>query len=109
MSAQPVSETIQSSDGQRAYRNPASGSGLIVDTDTVCFSGIAAEIIAGGDGAMTVMLMTVSPGHGAPPHISLDEDKVFLVLKGTVTFLVQDTRIEAKAGDRIAVGRGDVD
>jgi quercetin dioxygenase-like cupin family protein len=71
-------------------------------------SGIAAEIIAGGDGAMTIMLMTVSPGHGAPPHISLDEDKVFLVSKGIVTFRVQDTSIEAKAGDRIAVGRGDV-
>ncbi len=71
------------------------------------FAGITAEILLGGDQApMTVMSMTITPGQGAPAHISFSEDKVFVIIDGRLAFLVNEDRFTASAGEHIFVARG---
>jgi mannose-6-phosphate isomerase-like protein (cupin superfamily) len=74
----------------------------------VSFAGLTNEIIAGDDGKVTVVRMTVTPKFGAPPHISYDEDKLFLVSAGTLRFTVQDRIFDVRAGECVAVKGGDV-
>jgi mannose-6-phosphate isomerase-like protein (cupin superfamily) len=74
----------------------------------VSFAGLTTEIIAGDDGKVTVMRMTVTPKFGAPPHMSYDEDKIFLVSEGTLRFTVQDSTFDVHAGECVAVKGGDV-
>ena len=83
-------------------------SGRIEGGDVVSFAGLTTEIIAGDDGKVTVMRMTVTPKFGAPPHISYDEDKIFLVSAGTLRFTVQDSTFDVHAGECVAVKGGDV-
>ena len=83
-------------------------SGRIESSDVVSFAGLTTEIIAGDDGKVTVMRMTVTPKFGAPPHISFDEDKIFLVSEGTLRFTVQDRTFDVHAGEFAAVKGGDV-
>ncbi|MBP0444782.1 cupin domain-containing protein [Roseomonas sp. SSH11] len=75
------------------------------------FSGIAAEILAGGeDPPVTILDMRVEADHGAPLHASFDEDKLFLVLEGRFRFDLGEAgggEVTAVAGARIAVRRGD--
>jgi mannose-6-phosphate isomerase-like protein (cupin superfamily) len=59
-------------------------SGKIEASEVVSFAGLTTEIIAGDDSKVTVMRMRVTPTFGAPPHISYDEDKIFLVLVGNI-------------------------
>src|SRR5262245_10025022 len=83
-------------------------SGRIEDSEVVSFAGLSTEIIAGDDGKVTVMRMTVTPQFGAPPHISYDEDKIFLVQAGTLRFTVQDSTFDVQAGQFAAVKAGDI-
>jgi mannose-6-phosphate isomerase-like protein (cupin superfamily) len=83
-------------------------SGKIEGSEVVSFAGLTTEIIAGDDSKFTVMRMTVTPKFGAPPHISYDEDKVFLVSTGTLRFTVQDSTFDVRAGGCVAVKGGDV-
>ena len=83
-------------------------SGRIEGSDVVSFAGLTTEIIAGDDGKVTVVRMTVTPKFGAPPHISYDEDKIFLVSAGTLRFTVQDSTFDVHAGECVAVKGGDV-
>jgi quercetin dioxygenase-like cupin family protein len=83
-------------------------SGRIQDSEIVSFAGLTTEIIAGDDGNVTVMRMTVTPKFGAPPHISYDEDKIFLVSAGTLRFTVQNHTFDVHAGECVAVKGGDV-
>jgi mannose-6-phosphate isomerase-like protein (cupin superfamily) len=83
-------------------------SGRIEGSEVVSFAGLTTEIIAGDDGKVTVMRMTVTPKFGAPPHMSYDEDKIFLVSAGTLRFTVQDSTFDVHAGDCVAVKGGDV-
>ena len=83
-------------------------SGRIEGSEIVSFAGLAMQIIAGDDGKVTVVRMTVTPKFGAPPHISYDEDKIFLVSAGTLRFTVQDSTFDVHAGECVAVKGGDV-
>ena len=83
-------------------------SGRIEGNDVVSFAGLTTEIIAGDDGKVTILRMKVSPKSGAPPHISYDEDKIFLVSAGTLRFTVQDATFDVHAGECVAVRGGDV-
>jgi mannose-6-phosphate isomerase-like protein (cupin superfamily) len=84
-------------------------SGKIDGTETVAFAGLEAEIIAGSnDSPVTVVQMMISPGRGAPLHISYDEDKIFLITEGSLRFTVGDALFDVAPGDRVAVGRGEV-
>jgi len=81
--------------------------GKLLPRGKAAFSGIEAEILLGGEQApMTVMLMTVAPGQGAPAHISKEEDKVFCITVGRLLFLADTRKFDASAGDRVFVGRG---
>ncbi len=44
-------------------------SGRIEGGDVVSFAGLTTEIIAGDDGKVTVMRMTVTPKFGAPAYL----------------------------------------
>jgi len=57
-------------------------------------------------GAYFSMLATVPPGGGPPPHIHLNEDETFYVLRGGCTFRLGDERIEAGPGHFVNVPRG---
>ena len=83
-------------------------SGRIENSDVVSFAGLTTEIIAGDDGKVTVVRMTVTPKFGAPPHISYDEDKIFLVSEGTLRFTVGDSTFDVHPGECVAVKGGDV-
>jgi quercetin dioxygenase-like cupin family protein len=83
-------------------------SGRIEGSEVVRFAGLTTEIIAGDDGQVTVMRMTVAPKFGAPPHISYDEDKIFLLFAGTLRFTVKDRTFDVHAGEFVAVKGGDV-
>ncbi|HEX7817320.1 cupin domain-containing protein [Dyella sp.] len=73
------------------------------------FSGITADILLGGSQApLTVMSMLVAPRQGAPAHISFDEDKVFVIEKGKLLFMVDELRLLVKAGEQVFVPRGAV-
>lgn len=83
-------------------------SGKIEGSEVVSFAGLTTEIIAGDDGEVTVVRMTVPPKFGAPAHISYDEDKVFLVTAGTLRFTVGDSSFDVHTGESAAVKGGDV-
>jgi quercetin dioxygenase-like cupin family protein len=83
-------------------------SGKIEGSEVVSFAGLTTEIIAGDDGRVTVMRMTVTPKFGAPPHISYDEDKIFLVTAGTLRFTVKDRTFDVQTGEFVAVKGGDI-
>jgi uncharacterized cupin superfamily protein len=53
------------------------------------------------------MRMTVPTDHGVPSHQSPDEDKLFLVLAGSLRFHIGDEFFDVRAGQQIAVAKGD--
>ncbi|WP_176085902.1 cupin domain-containing protein [Martelella sp. HB161492] len=82
-------------------------SGRLSPFGRASFSGIEADILLGDDtGPFTVMDMVVSPGMGAPAHISFHEDKVFHVASGSLLFLVGEDRFAAGPGEHIHVAKG---
>lgn len=81
--------------------------GLIKNPESAHFSGMNATIINGDESSETVMDILVEPGLGAPLHLSLDEDKLFLVIEGRFAFRAGNQTFPVQAGDRIAVQKGD--
>lgn len=76
--------------------------------ETITFDHLDIDIIAGrGRDPFTVMRMTVPPDHGVPSHQSPDEDKLFVVLQGSLRFHVGDEFFDVGAGHEIAVAKGD--
>lgn len=84
-------------------------SGKIRQGEAFSFSGLRIDVIAGSeDSPVTVLEMTVTPKFGAPPHISFDEDKIFLISEGALRFTIDDVSFDATAGERVAVKAGAV-
>src|SRR5215467_13095180 len=81
-------------------------SGITTDFETTEFAGIRTRIINADDSPYTVLDMTIQPGFGAPAHISPGEDKLFIVIQGTLKYLVGDTVDIAEAGARVQVAKG---
>ncbi|MEW6298017.1 MAG: cupin domain-containing protein [Thermodesulfobacteriota bacterium] len=80
----------------------------VVRPDRITFEKLDIDILAGhGRDPFTVMRMTVPPDHGVPSHQSPDEDKLFLVLVGSLRFHVGDEFFDVGAGEQIAVAKGD--
>lgn len=50
-------------------------------------------------GQMTIVEITEPPGTEAPLHVHHNEDELFWVLDGDVTFQIGETTIEAHSGD----------
>ena len=79
-----------------------------IKPEAIEFENLAIDILAGrGKDPFTVMRMTVPPDGGVPSHQSPDEDKLFVVLAGSLRFHVGDEFFDVGAGEQIAVGKGD--
>ena len=76
--------------------------------DRVTFEHLDIDILAGhGRDPFTVMRMSVPPDGGVPSHQSPDEDKLFVVLAGSLRFHIGDEFFDVSAGQQIAVAKGD--
>lgn len=64
--------------------------------------------LVGGSDTGDLLGLAISqqyPGEGTPPHIHRNEDEMFYILDGEVTFLFGDTLIKASKGDFIYAPR----
>lgn len=76
--------------------------------ETIHFHGLEIDIIAGRRrDPFSVMRMTVPPDKGVVSHQSPDEDKLFVVLSGSLRFHVGDAFFDVGAGHEIAVAKCD--
>ena len=76
--------------------------------ETITFDHLDIDLIAGrGRDPFTVMRMTVPPDDGVPSNQSPDEDKLLLVLVGSLRFHIGDEFFDVDAGAQIAVAKGD--
>jgi mannose-6-phosphate isomerase-like protein (cupin superfamily) len=79
-----------------------------VRPETIKFHGLEIDIIAGRRrDPFSVMRMTVPPDKGVVSHQSPDEDKLFVVLSGSLHFHVGDAFFDVGAGNEIAVAKGE--
>lgn len=79
-----------------------------ISPETITFEGLRIEIVAGhGRDPFTVMRMTVPPDQGVASHQSPDEDKLFVVLAGSLRFHIGDEFFDVGVGQEIAVAKGD--
>ena len=76
--------------------------------EKITFDHLDIDLIAGhGRDPFTVMRMTVPSDHGVPSHQSPDEDKLFVVLAGSLRFHIGDEFFDVSARQQIAVAKGD--
>ena len=79
-----------------------------IHPETITFEGLRIDIIAGhGRDPFTVMRMTVRQDQGVASHQSPDEDKLFVVLAGSLRFHIGDQFFDVGVGQEIAVAKGD--
>ncbi|WP_069269259.1 cupin domain-containing protein [Paraburkholderia nodosa] len=91
-------------------------SAIFTPAVVLSFANMQTRVIAGrvdtdtGDiGApYTVMEMRIGTCGGAPAHRSLDEEKTFVVLEGSLEFQIGETVQKISAGAVATVARGDV-
>jgi len=70
------------------------------------FAGISTKIVNADTSPFTILDMKIKPGFGAPAHISASEDKLFIVLEGTLKYLIGDKTEVVEPGARVQVPRG---
>ncbi|MGC1303182.1 MAG: cupin domain-containing protein [Caulobacteraceae bacterium] len=80
--------------------------GVATEFETTQFAGITAKIINPYPSPFTVLDMVITPGFGAPAHISSTEDKLFIVIEGRLKYLIGDETETASPGARVIVPRG---
>jgi quercetin dioxygenase-like cupin family protein len=80
--------------------------GITTQFEQTEFAGISAKIISPGTSPFTILDMKIKPGFGAPAHISATEDKLFIVLEGTLKYLVGDNTEVVETGARVQVPKG---
>ncbi|MBR1121400.1 cupin domain-containing protein [Bradyrhizobium lablabi] len=80
--------------------------GITTKFEQTDFAGINARIINADTSLFTILDMTIKPGFGAPAHISASEDKLFVVLEGTLKYLIGDRTEVAGPGARVQVPKG---
>jgi quercetin dioxygenase-like cupin family protein len=71
------------------------------ETEPFWFLGGRSRVLVPGsetNGALSVMEFLDTAGHAPPHHIHEDEDEVWFVLDGEVSFFVADQRIDLHAG-----------
>ena len=80
----------------------------MIRRESIRFEHLDIDIIAGhGRDPFSIMRMTVPQDGGVPSHQSPDEDKVFVVLAGSLRFHIGDDFFDVGAGGQIAVAKGD--
>ena len=80
--------------------------GITTQFEQTEFAGISAKIINAGTSPFTILDMKIKPGFGAPAHISATEDKLFIVLEGTLKYLIGDKTEVVEPGARVQVPKG---
>src|SRR6201991_813919 len=80
--------------------------GVTTKLEQTDFAGISARIINPDTSPFTILDMTIKPGFGAPAHISASEDKLFIVLEGTLKYLIGDKTEVVEPGARVQVPKG---
>ena len=80
--------------------------GVTTKFEQTDFAGISARIINPDTSPFTILDMTIKPGFGAPAHISASEDKLFIVLEGTLKYLIGDSTEIVGPGARVQVPKG---
>jgi len=80
--------------------------GITTKFEQTEFAGISTRIINPRSSPFTILDMTIKPGFGAPAHVSSTEDKLFVVLEGTLKYLVGDRTEIADPGARVQVPKG---
>ncbi|GAA1993174.1 cupin domain-containing protein [Catenulispora subtropica] len=71
------------------------------DSEPFWFLGGRSRILVPGsttNGALSVMEFLDTAGHAPPSHVHEDEDEVWIVLDGEVSFFVADKRLDLHAG-----------
>ena len=79
------------------------------DTETVIWNGVSYRLVlpvAASGGGLSVFESVDHPGYGPPRHIHKDADETFIVLEGTVDFLLKDVVTPRGPGEAIFVPRG---
>jgi quercetin dioxygenase-like cupin family protein len=67
------------------------------------------SVLLGGEqtgGRLTVMLGNAPPGGGPPPHLHTNEDELFLVVEGRISYFANDCWTEIGPGGAIYFPRG---
>ncbi|MGJ4946591.1 cupin domain-containing protein [Bradyrhizobium sp. HKCCYLS1011] len=80
--------------------------GITTTFEQTDFAGINTRIINPETSPFTILDMTIKPGFGAPAHISATEDKLFIVLEGTLKYLIGDCTDVVEPGARVQVPKG---
>lgn len=80
--------------------------GITTQFEQTDFAGISTKIINPATSPFTILDMKIKPGLGAPAHISASEDKLFVVLEGTLKYLLGDRTEVAAPGARVQVPKG---
>jgi quercetin dioxygenase-like cupin family protein len=80
--------------------------GITIEFEQTDFAGISAKIINSGISPFTILDMRIKPGFGAPAHVSATEDKLFIVLEGTLKYRIGDSTEVVEPGARVQVPRG---
>jgi quercetin dioxygenase-like cupin family protein len=89
---------------------------IFTPATVLSFANMETRVIAGkvdsgigvADAPYTVMEMRIGTHGGAPAHRSLDEEKTFVMLEGTLEFQIGATVETVTAGTVVTVARGDV-
>jgi quercetin dioxygenase-like cupin family protein len=69
------------------------------------------SVLLGGDqtgGTLSVMLDVTPPGAGPPPHVHANEDELFLVVEGRISYFVEGRWTEVGVGGAVYLPRGSV-
>ena len=80
--------------------------GIVTTFEQTDFAGINTRIINTPTSPFTILDMTIRPGFGAPAHISASEDKLFVVIEGTLKYLIGDKTEVVEPGARVQVPKG---
>jgi quercetin dioxygenase-like cupin family protein len=80
--------------------------GITTEFETTQFAGLTTKVINPYPSPSTVLDMTITPGFGAPAHISSTEDKLFMVIEGQIKYLIGDKKETVGPGARVMVPRG---
>jgi quercetin dioxygenase-like cupin family protein len=80
--------------------------GITTTFEQTDFAGISSRIINPASSPFTILDMTIKPGFGAPAHISASEDKLFIVLAGTLKYRIGDETEVVEPGARVQVPKG---
>jgi quercetin dioxygenase-like cupin family protein len=80
--------------------------GITTEFEQTDFAGISAKIINPDTSPFTILDMKIKQGFGAPAHISASEDKLFVVLEGTLKYLIGDRTEIVGPGASVQVPKG---